>query len=97
MKFESQHPPHAADGRGAYFDGVRDYLRLENFEPFSQSRFDFWILVTNPGTIFSMHELSIGEWHDNAEREGNSHYDDDGRYSQPFIYDANSIIGLKDF
>jgi hypothetical protein len=60
------------------------------------SRFDYWVLVQQPGTIFSMHELSVGEWHGNLPREGNSPYHDDGRFSQPYVYDVNSAIGIND-
>jgi len=57
VTFESEHLPRSAPLRGDYFDGVRDYIELKNFEPYAKSRFDVWVLVIEPGTLVSMHEV----------------------------------------
>jgi hypothetical protein len=55
--------PRAAPLRGDYFDGVRDYIEMKNFEPYAKSQFDVWVLVVEPGTLLSMHEVAVGGMH----------------------------------
>ena len=62
--------PRSAPLRGDYFDGQRDYIEMKNFEPYAKSRFDLWVLVVEPGTLLSMHEISVGCIHSDTGRLG---------------------------
>lgn len=91
MTFESEHLPRSAPLRGDYFDGVRDYIELKNFEPYAKSRFDVWVLVVEPGTLVSMHDVEVGSIHTARDRTGQSKRtadlsERDWRFSEEFYY-----------
>lgn len=96
VTFESEHMPRSAPLRGDYFDGCRDYIELKNFEPYAKSHFDVWVLVTDPGTILSMHELSVGSIHSDEIRVGQAQHrgtDLDWRFSEEFYYSPTANLG----